>query len=134
MRLIVQWIVSAIAIVISAYVIPEVTVDSFFTALIVAAVLGGLNLILRPLLLFLTLPINFLTLGLFTFVVNACLIWIATWIVPGFSIGNFGWAIVFAVVLSIVNLIFYAIGGGKKDKQTPPPAGPTQPVQSTSIE
>jgi putative membrane protein len=130
MRIIIQWLVSAIAIVISAYVIPEVTVDTFITALIVAAVLGGLNLILRPLLLFLTLPINFLTLGLFTFVVNACLIWITTWIVPGFSIGNFGWAIVFAVVLSVVSLIFHTIGG-KKDQQAPPAAPPT-PTSSNS--
>ncbi len=110
MKLIFQWLVSAIAIVIAAYLLPHVGVDSFVTALILAVVLGAFNLLLRPILLLLTLPVTLLTLGLFALVINAFLVWIAKFVVAGFSVDNFGWAILFAAVLSIVNMVFKHMG------------------------
>jgi putative membrane protein len=106
MKLIFHWIVSTIAILIAAYLIPNVGVDSFVTALILAVVLGALNLLVKPILLVLTFPITIVTLGLFTIIINATLVWLAQLVVPGFTVRNFGWAILFAVVLSIINLVF----------------------------
>lgn len=106
MRLLFNWLISAIAIVIAAYLLPNVGVDTFVTALVVAVVLGLVNAILKPILILLTLPVNILTLGLFTLVINAALVWLAQIIVPGFDIANFGWAIVFAIVLSLINMFF----------------------------
>ncbi len=106
MKLIFHWIVSTIAILIAAYLIPNVEVDTFVTALILAVVLGALNMLVKPILLLLTFPITIITLGLFTIVINAALVWLAQLVVPGFTIQNFGWAILFALVLSIINLVF----------------------------
>ena len=112
MQLIFNWLVSAIAIVIAAYLLPNVGVDTFITALVVAVVLGLVNAILKPILIILTLPVNILSLGLFTLVINAALVWLAQIIVPGFDIANFGWAIIFAVVLSLINLFFRSTARG----------------------
>ncbi len=106
MKAIIHWFVAALAIIIAAYLIPAVTVSGLITALVSAVVLGGLNLVIKPFLVLLTLPVNVITLGLFTIVINAFLVWLANLVVPGFHVANFGWAIVFAVVLSIVNLVF----------------------------
>ncbi len=106
MKLIFHWLVSTIAIVIAAYLLPHVGVDSLISALILAVVLGALNLLVKPILLVLTLPVTILTLGLFTLVINAFLVWVAKYIVPGFSVDNFGWAILFALVVSIINMVF----------------------------
>ena len=119
MRLLFNWLISAIAIVIAAYLLPHVGVDTFVTALIVAVVLGLINSFLKPILIILTLPVNILTLGLFTLVINAALVWLAQIIVPGFSVDNFGWAIVFAVVLSLINMFFRSVerGNANQSKQ-----------------
>lgn len=109
MTLLFNWLISAIAIVIAAYLLPNVSVDSFVTALIVAVVLGLVNAVLKPILIILTLPVNVLTLGLFTLVINAFLVWLAQLIVPGFDISNFGWAMLFAIVLSLVNIFFKSL-------------------------
>ena len=97
--------VSVLAIVIAAYLVPgtEVTV---FGALILAVVLAALNLLVRPLIFILTLPLNILTLGLFSFVINALLVLLASEIVPGFSIVGFWSAFFFAIVLALVNWVF----------------------------
>ena len=105
-RILINWLVSALIILIVAYVLPGVMVVNFFAALVLAVVLGLINAFIRPLVLFLTLPINILSLGLFTFVVNALMIMLAAWFVPGFSVGNFWWALLFSIVLSIVNSFF----------------------------
>ena len=109
MKFIFNWLVSATAIAISAYLIPHVSVDSFVTALVLAIVLGALNAFIRPLIIILTLPVTIITLGLFTLVINAALVWVASLVVPGFDVANFGWAMLFAVVLSIVNMVFKAM-------------------------
>lgn len=92
----------AFAVVISAYVLPGVTLASFWTALWVALVLGLLNVFIKPLLILLTLPINILTLGLFTLVINALVIMMASGIVHGFKVDGFWYAMLFSIVLCIV--------------------------------
>lgn len=103
MGILINWIVSAMVIFIVAYVLPGVNVESFISALAVALVLGIINAFLKPILLLLTLPINLITLGLFTFILNALLILLVSMIVPGFVVNGFLWALVFGVVLSISN-------------------------------
>lgn len=108
MNLIFSWLVSTAAILITAYVLPGVEVGGFGVALVVAVVLGMVNMFLRPLLLLLTLPVNVLTLGLFTFVINAGLVLLAARIVPGFTVAGFWWALLFSVVLTLVSAVLAA--------------------------
>ena len=106
MSIIIHWLIATLAIIVSSYILPGVHVNTFLAALTTALVLGLLNLILKPLLVLLTLPINILTLGLFTLVINAAIIMLATVIVPGFVVDNWGWAILFGIVLALVNMLF----------------------------
>lgn len=106
MGIILHWLMATVAIMVSAYILPGVKVTGFVPALAAAIVLGLLNLILKPILVVLTLPINILTLGLFTLIINAGIIILATKIVPGFSVANWWWAILFGIVLTIVNALF----------------------------
>lgn len=99
-------ILSALAVYLAARLLPGVTVTGFFVAFIVAIVLGFVNAVIRPILLILTLPINILTLGLFTFVIIGALVLLVAAIIPGFQVDNFLWALVFALVLAIINGIF----------------------------
>jgi putative membrane protein len=103
----VQWLIYAAAIVITAYLLPGVRLSGFFAALITALVLGLVNTFIKPLLLLLTLPLNILTLGLLTFVINALLILLTSALVPGFNVTGFWWALLFSLVLAIIN---YALG------------------------
>lgn len=104
MKIILNWILGAIAITIAAYLLPGVHLAGVLPALVVAIVLGLINSFIRPLLIILTLPINILSLGLFTLVINALLIQLTSLLVPGFAIDNFWWALVFGVVLFFINL------------------------------
>ena len=88
---------------ITAYLLPGIIVKSFFVALVVAVVLGFLNTVLKPILVILTLPINILTLGLFTLVINAGLISLTSTLVDGFVVSSFGWALLFSLILSLVD-------------------------------
>ncbi len=106
MRFLFHWLVSALAIGVAAYLVPGVSV-TLFGALVAAVVLGALNLFIRPILLVLTLPINILTLGLFSLVVNALLVLLVSYLVPGFFVAGFGTALLFALVLAIVNWVFH---------------------------
>lgn len=109
MRLIVVWLINAVALLAVPYVIPSITVDSFLTALIAALVLGLINTILRPILVILTLPVTLLTLGLFIFVINGLLFWLVGHFLSGFNVGGF-WAGVFgSIVYSIISWLLSAI-------------------------
>lgn len=99
----------AIAVGVSAYVLPGVRVSGAFAALGTALVIGLLNAFVRPVLLVLTLPLNVLTFGLFTFALNALLILLASAVVPGFSVSGFWWAIVFAIILAIVHTVLQGL-------------------------
>lgn len=105
MKLLLNWLLAAIAIVIASYLVPGVTLSGLFPALIAAVVLGLVNAVIRPVLLILTLPINILTLGLFTLVINALLILLTSQIVRGFNVAGFWPAVIFAIVLFFVNII-----------------------------
>ena len=102
MAILLNWLIYSVAILLTAYLLPGVTVETFGAALIAALVLGILNALLRPLLVLLTLPVNVLTLGLFTFVINAALILLAAEVVDGFSVDGFWWALLFSVIVSFV--------------------------------
>jgi putative membrane protein len=113
MRIILHWILRAMAIMITAYLLPGIIIKSFFVALVVAVVLGLFNTILRPILIILTLPINILTLGLFTLVINAGLIMLTSNVVPGFFVKSFWWALLFSLILSLVNAILHSLEPSK---------------------
>ncbi len=106
MKLFFHWLVSALAILIAAYLVPGVSVTPV-GALIAAVVLGALNLFIRPILLLLTLPITALTLGLFSLVINALLVLLASYLVSEFSVASFWSAFLFALALSVVNWVFH---------------------------
>ena len=106
MKILTHWFVAALAIFIAAYVVPEVSV-TLGGAFIAAVVLGALNLFIRPLIMLITLPITILTLGLFSFVVNAFLVLLASSLVPGFFVAGFWPALFFAVALTFVNWVFH---------------------------
>lgn len=103
MNILISWLISTLAILVTAYLLPGVHVSGFMAAFVTALVLGIVNTVLKPVLVILTLPINVLTLGLFTLVINALLILLTTYIVPGFTVDNFLWALLFGLVLSIIN-------------------------------
>jgi putative membrane protein len=97
-------LINAIAFYVTAYVVPGFTISGWQALVVMSIVWGVLTLIMRPILLVLTLPITILTLGLFTFVINAILLIIMSAIVPGFRVSGFGTALIAAVVLSLVNM------------------------------
>ncbi len=104
MKIFLHWVLSAAAIGIAAYLVPQVEV-TLIGAIVAAVVLGALNLFLRPLLILLTLPITVLTLGLFSLVVNAFLVLLASMLVPGFSVAGFWSALLFAIVLTLIHWV-----------------------------
>jgi putative membrane protein len=106
MFFLIHLIFSAVAIMIAASIVPGVVLPNFLVALLVALVLGVINTIIRPIITILTLPINILTLGLFSIITNALLILLAASIVPRFQIQGFIPAILFGIVLSLVNIVF----------------------------
>jgi len=105
MSYLVHWLIYAVAIIITAYLLPGVRLSGFSAALVTALVLGLINTFIKPLLLLLTLPLNILTLGLLTFVINALLILLTSSIVPGFNVAGFWWALLFSLVLSVVSYV-----------------------------
>jgi len=109
MRLLLQWLVNALALFALPYLFTSITVDSFVTALVVALVLGLINTLIRPLLVILTLPVTILTLGLFIFVINGLLFWAVGSFVPGFHVAGF-WSGVFgAIVYSLISWALSAL-------------------------
>jgi putative membrane protein len=105
MKTIIHWLISALAILVAAYLLPGVHVDGLLAAFVLAVVLGAINTILRPILVFLTLPLTVVSLGLFVLFINGFLVILATYIVPGFSVVNYWWAFLFGIVLAIVSYV-----------------------------
>ena len=104
MKLIIKWLLSAAALLAVAYLYSGVVVTSFTGALVAAAVLGALNMVVRPLLVLLTLPVTIVTLGLFLFVVNALMFWAAASLVSGLSVTGFGAALIGSLIYSALQL------------------------------
>jgi putative membrane protein len=105
MGFIIRLVLNALVLLLVAHLIEGIRVSSFGTALIAALVLGLLNALVKPILFILTLPINVLTLGLFTFVINAFILWLAAAIVPGFAIDRFLTALLAAIVMALINMV-----------------------------
>ncbi|MFH1712266.1 MAG: phage holin family protein [Patescibacteria group bacterium] len=105
MKMILRWLINAVALLVITQLFVGFEVDSFYYALIAALIIGLLNAIIRPVLIVLTLPINILTLGLFTFVINALIIWFVSTFIQGFDVANFWIALGAAIVLWAVSTL-----------------------------
>lgn len=113
MKLILTWLLAACALLLVAYLYPGVQVQSFGSALIAAFVIGLFNMVLRPLLVILTLPVTIVTLGLFLFVINALLFWAAASVLDGFQVSGF-WAallgsVIYSAIMLVVNLALKSV-------------------------
>lgn len=97
---------NTILIFVLAWAIPGVEISNFWTALVVAIILGFLNMFVKPLLVLITIPVTIVTLGLFLLVINAFMVWLVGQIVDGFHLANFWWALLFSVFLSLLNAGF----------------------------
>ena len=97
---------SGLAVLLASYLLPGVEVDHFGYALLVAAVLSLANAIVKPILIILTIPVTLVTFGLFLLVINAVVILLVDYVVPGFSVDGFWWALAFSLILSIFNSMF----------------------------
>lgn len=104
-----RWVINALLLMLIPYIVPGVEVASFFTALVVAVVLAAVNAVIRPFIILLTLPINILTLGLFTLVINALMFYLVSAIVKGFFITNFWAAFFAALVYAIFSMIISSL-------------------------
>ncbi len=108
-------IVSALAVLIAAYTLDGVTVTPWWWAFVIAIVLGFINAFIKPVVKLLALPINMLTLGLFTFIINGLMVLLCAWLLaPHFDVANLGWAIGFSIALTIVNWILDFLIPSKK--------------------
>ena len=101
--LLLRWIILSVAIMVAAYLFPGIQVSGFGSALVAAMVLGILNAFFRPILIILTLPINVLTLGLFTFVINAFLLMMTSGVIGGLVVDGFGSALLGSLIISVVS-------------------------------
>jgi putative membrane protein len=113
MKTIIHFLVSAVAILITAYVLPGVYVNGFLTAFILAVILGVVNTFIRPVLIVLTLPLTIVTLGLFVLVINGLLVLLASYIVPGFTVASFWYAFLFGIVLAAVSWVLQMFEKGE---------------------
>jgi len=105
MTIILRWVINALALLAAAMIIPGFHVESFYVALIAALVLGLVNALVRPIVLILTLPITIITLGLFTFVINAGMLWFMSTMVKGITIDGFWVAVLAAIFLWAVGVV-----------------------------
>ncbi len=103
MRLLLIWLINTVALFAIPQLLDSVQIDSFSTALLASLVLGLVNTLLRPILILLTLPVTFLTLGLFIFVINGLMFWAAADLVKGFQVDNFGAAVLGALIYSVLS-------------------------------
>jgi putative membrane protein len=98
-----------LAVVLLSNLLKGIEVDSFVTAILVAIVLSLLNFIVKPILIILTLPVTILTFGLFLLIINAIIILLADWLVPGFVVVNIWWALLFSLLLSFLQSVFFSL-------------------------
>lgn len=106
MELILKLLLNAVAVFAFGYMLKGVEVKSFGSAVVVAIVLALLNTFLRPIIVFLTIPVTIITLGLFLLVINALIVMLVDWMLDGLTVKNFWWALLFSVCMSIANIIF----------------------------
>jgi putative membrane protein len=107
--ILIRWLISTVSIMVTAYLLTGIYVSGFLSALFAAAILGVLNAFFRPILFILTLPINILSLGLFTFVINALLLMMVSGVIPGFVVNGF-WAALFgSFLISLVSWLLTSL-------------------------
>src|SRR5688572_13640433 len=109
MRIVLAWLVNTVALIAVAYLMPSITISSFWTALIAALVLGLVNAVIRPILVLLTLPVTVLTLGLFILVINGLLFWFVGSFVQGFVVQGFWAGFIGAILFSLVSWLLSAL-------------------------
>jgi len=97
-----RWVMYALIVVFTAWIVPGISVESFISAMFVCVVIALINVYIKPLILFISLPVTFLTLGLFSLVINALLLMLAGFITPGFHVEGFLSALIGSVVLSLL--------------------------------
>ena len=115
MKLLIGWLLNALALLGVAYFVPGITVSNFTAALIAAAVIGLVNMLIKPILLILTLPVTIITLGLFIFVINGILFWLVGNFLDGFDVKTLMAGIIGAIVYSVISWVLSAIVIDKKD-------------------
>lgn len=111
MNFITRLLISTVAVIVSAYVLPGVGVNSFLTAVLVAIILSVLDVLVKPILVILTIPFTIMTLGLFLLVINAIIILLASSLIDGFTVDGFWYALLFSIVMSLINSL---LGGSSK--------------------
>lgn len=109
MNLIIRLLITAVVAYLLTYVLSGVRFDDFSSTIVFALVLGLLNLIVKPILKLLGLPLTIITLGLFSLVINAIVIMIADYFVDGMTVDGFWWALIFSIVLSLVTSVFESV-------------------------
>lgn len=114
MKLVIDWLVNAAALAFTAWLIPGIEVAGTGSLFLAALVIGLINAVIRPVLLVLTLPITVLTLGLFYFLLNGLLLWLAALLTPGFELAGILWAVIGAIVLSLVATVLHLLVPGPR--------------------
>lgn len=109
MKLILRILLSALAVIVLSKVLPNVSVDTYLTAIIVAIVLSLLNFIVKPILVILTLPVTIITFGLFLLIINAIIILLADKLIDGFAVDGIWWALLFSLLLSFLQSILFSL-------------------------
>lgn len=118
MKAIVRFMVTVICVVVTAYLLPGIGVRDFTAAIVVAAILGLLNMFLKPILVITTIPVTVFTLGLFLLIINGFIVWVTGKLVPGyFRVDSFLWAMLFSVVLAVVNSLTEKMLGLNREEE-----------------
>ncbi len=110
MNLLIQIIISSLAVYFTAYILPGIAIKDFISSIGVAVILALLNTFLKPVLVLLSIPVTIVTLGLFLLVINAFIIILASKIIDGFTVDGFWWALLFSIILSVVTGVLERIG------------------------
>ncbi len=109
MKVILRILLSALAVIILSKILPNVSVDTYFTAILVAVVLSLLNFIVKPILVILTLPVTIVTFGLFLLIINAIIILLADNLIGGFNVDGIWWALLFSLLLSFLQSLLFSL-------------------------
>jgi putative membrane protein len=117
MEWIMRFLLNGLAVVLTSYLLSGVTVNDYWTALLVALVLAIVNVLVKPLLILFTIPITFITLGIFLLVINALMIQLTDALVDGFTVNGFWWALLFSLILSVFNSLFADLTRSKTNRK-----------------
>ena len=113
MTLLISWLLYALAIIFIAWLVPGISVENFSSALLVCVIIALINIFIRPIIMLVTLPVNFLTLGIFGLIINALLFMLAGYLAPGVNVNGFLSAFLGSVVLSFLSMVINSVFYGK---------------------